>query len=76
MKALQGYETPITYLNSGDWVENLTALEYDAGNWSIFHYDQYFTRGKGPKQEDENEPGSGILFEGLLHEFGLQAAVK
>ncbi len=26
------------YLNSGDWVENLTALEYANGNWEIFYY--------------------------------------
>lgn len=29
----------VTYLNSGDWVENLTALEYDNNNWEIYHYD-------------------------------------
>ena len=23
---------------SGDWVENLTALEYNFGEWSIYHY--------------------------------------
>ncbi|PST84038.1 UDP-2,3-diacylglucosamine hydrolase [Pedobacter yulinensis] len=28
----------VTYLNSGDWVENLTALEYHAGTWRIFRY--------------------------------------
>ncbi len=28
-----------TYLNSGDWVENLTALEYDDKEWKLFHYD-------------------------------------
>src|SRR4051812_39102381 len=28
----------ITYLNSGDWIENLTALEYLDGTWSIYHY--------------------------------------
>jgi UDP-2,3-diacylglucosamine pyrophosphatase LpxH len=26
----------VTYLNSGDWVENLTALEYQWGRWSIY----------------------------------------
>lgn len=29
----------ITYLNSGDWVENLTALEYQWGHWSLYTYD-------------------------------------
>lgn len=29
----------VHYLNSGDWIENLTALEYDGEHWSIYHYD-------------------------------------
>ena len=28
----------VLYLNSGDWVESLTALEYHQGNWSIYKY--------------------------------------
>ncbi len=28
----------VTYLNSGDWVENLTALEYYDHNWHIYQY--------------------------------------
>jgi len=32
-------EGEVMYLNSGDWVENLTALEYKQGNWEIFRYD-------------------------------------
>jgi UDP-2,3-diacylglucosamine pyrophosphatase LpxH len=30
----------VTYLNSGDWIENLTALEYCRGEWSIYHYEE------------------------------------
>jgi len=26
------------YMNSGDWVENLTALEFDEGEWSMYKY--------------------------------------
>ncbi len=29
----------LTYMNSGDWVENLSALEYRFGEWSIYRYD-------------------------------------
>jgi UDP-2,3-diacylglucosamine pyrophosphatase LpxH len=29
----------VLYLNSGDWVENLTALEYHNSDWTIFKYD-------------------------------------
>jgi len=28
----------VTYLNSGDWVESLTALEYHNSDWKIFKY--------------------------------------
>ncbi|MBQ4914976.1 UDP-2,3-diacylglucosamine diphosphatase [Maribacter sp. MMG018] len=34
-------ETPkgsTTYLNSGDWVENLTALEYSLKRWKLYQY--------------------------------------
>ncbi len=29
----------VTYLNSGDWVENLSALEYHNAEWVIYKYD-------------------------------------
>jgi predicted phosphodiesterase len=28
----------VTYLNSGDWVENLTALELQNNEWTIYQY--------------------------------------
>ncbi|UUV22220.1 UDP-2,3-diacylglucosamine diphosphatase [Paenimyroides aestuarii] len=27
------------YLNSGDWIENLTALEYNNGDWEIYYFE-------------------------------------
>ena len=30
----------VTYLNSGDWVENLTSLEYNQGEWRIYKYQE------------------------------------
>ena len=29
------------YLNSGDWVENLTALEYNKKRWKLYRYSDY-----------------------------------
>ena len=29
----------VLYLNSGDWVESLTSLEYHDGKWTIFKYE-------------------------------------
>lgn|SRR5574343_6005 len=30
----------VTYLNSGDWVEHLTALEYHHQEWTVFKYEE------------------------------------
>lgn len=28
----------VQYLNSGDWIENLTSLEYNDGKWTLIHF--------------------------------------
>ena len=28
----------VIYMNSGDWIENCTSLEYTGGKWELFHY--------------------------------------
>lgn len=33
-----------TYLNSGDWIENLTSLEYEKGKWEIYFHKQNATQ--------------------------------
>jgi len=38
IKEMRNSSGSVMYLNSGDWVENLTALEYADGEWSIYHY--------------------------------------
>jgi len=35
----------VTYMNSGDWVENLTALEYNNGKWELYRYNPDFFKG-------------------------------
>jgi hypothetical protein len=39
MKTVETPEGKVVYLNSGDWVEHLTALEYNRSEWKIFQYD-------------------------------------
>ena len=29
----------VTYMNSGDWIENFTSLEYYDGEWNLFEYE-------------------------------------
>lgn len=40
IRETEGSQNPITYMNAGDWVENLTALEYVRGHWKLYEYDE------------------------------------
>ncbi len=40
MKTIKTEKGQVEYLNSGDWIENLTALEYVNNEWTLFHYDE------------------------------------
>ncbi|HEX9508999.1 MAG TPA: UDP-2,3-diacylglucosamine diphosphatase [Puia sp.] len=39
-KVVETKDGKVTYLNSGDWVEHCTALEYQQNEWTIFEYDE------------------------------------
>lgn len=42
------------YLNSGDWVENLTALEYNNESWKLYHYNKKYR--KSISVEEDSNP--------------------
>jgi len=42
MRPIQVEDQTVNYLNSGDWIENLTSLEYNHGQWRIFNYRKDF----------------------------------
>lgn len=50
------------YMNSGDWIENLSALEYNNKEWRIFYYDEH----KDSLQHDEAEEIQDIDNDELL----------
>jgi UDP-2,3-diacylglucosamine pyrophosphatase LpxH len=39
-RIIQTKDGSVTYLNSGDWIENLTALEYRDNDWQIYQYNE------------------------------------
>ena len=41
MKEVKTEKGKCLYLNSGDWIENLTALELNENKWSIFHFEEH-----------------------------------
>ena len=38
MRTFANTKGSVIYLNSGDWIENLTALEYEKGEWTIHNH--------------------------------------
>jgi len=47
----------VTYMNSGDWVEHLTSLEFVQGKWNIYQYDETDFDLLNPRlQVQEKEP--------------------
>ena len=49
----------VTYLNSGDWVESLTALEYNGGEWTLYNYNE----ADYPDETPQNAPAKSIVDE-------------
>jgi len=46
----------VLYLNSGDWIENLTSLEYQDGEWKLYQYDaQEMEKVQDAKSKDNFE---------------------
>jgi UDP-2,3-diacylglucosamine pyrophosphatase LpxH len=38
IKEILNTKGKVTYLNSGDWIENLTSLEYNEGKWALVKF--------------------------------------
>ncbi|MGC8724887.1 MAG: UDP-2,3-diacylglucosamine diphosphatase [Acidobacteriota bacterium] len=68
IKAVATGGRTVTYLNSGDWVENLTALEYDRGRWTLFRYRDHEQELERLDPREEAEP------EGETESLSLPAA--
>lgn len=78
IKELSLPQGPVTYLNSGDWVENLTALEYTtATGWQLYRYhdDPRMQQPPAPAAPDAEDAAAdapaAVLLADLLREIGI-----
>lgn len=55
----------VTYMNSGDWIENLTTLEYANHLWEIYHFDEKEHKIAPEKELKENNkiPSLNVISE-------------
>lgn len=62
----------VVYLNSGDWIENLTSLEYCNGEWKLFRYNEFdFQHNLIEEEDNPNDLTNNQIFDSLLQEFNL-----
>lgn len=75
LKEVENKNGKTMYLNSGDWVENLTALEYNNKEWTIYKYqDSNFKKEKVNENSEEMDildQTSKEIFGQLLADFNL-----
>ncbi len=72
MREIQIDKHTVSYLNSGDWIENLSSLEYNKGLWRIFNFRKDFVvQTDEPEVEFEKMIDMEMkdLFNNMLIEF-------
>jgi hypothetical protein len=72
IKTITTEKGQVHYLNSGDWVENLTALEYHNGAWNLFQYrDEDFENDTDDDQDALMKMSNDEIFNEMLREFSI-----
>ena len=72
MREISNAQGSVTYLNSGDWVENLSALEYHDGEWRIYKYrEDLFAPAYAMDSKHAESPSHKETFRDLLKEFEM-----
>lgn len=71
MRVIENVEGKILYLNSGDWIENLTALEYVNNEWQIYKFDENEMLHATTAEPDDEELDNSKLFDNMVEEFNL-----
>lgn len=72
IKLIANNHGSITYMNSGDWIENLTSLEYTDGKWCIYRFaeDEAYHASLLESMEGD-ELSNNQIFDNLVQEFNL-----
>ena len=70
MRKITTEKGEVMYLNSGDWVENLTSLEYHQGVWKIYRYSEDLVAQKIKlSKHARNTLDNDEIFRDLVNEF-------
>lgn len=64
-------DSSIIYMNSGDWIENLSALEYVKGEWKLYQYNPADFEEEQALEPDTCDLSDAEIFDHLIQEFEL-----
>ena len=70
MRKISNSQGEVMYMNSGDWVESLSSLEYYDGEWKIYnYYDDIIAQAYSLDSDHNDTPSHSETFESLLQEL-------
>jgi UDP-2,3-diacylglucosamine pyrophosphatase LpxH len=71
-RTIQTENGEVVYLNSGDWIENLTSLEYDGKCWRIYRYrDDVLAQSVKLSKRVRHNLDNDLIFKDLVNQFLL-----
>jgi UDP-2,3-diacylglucosamine pyrophosphatase LpxH len=75
MRMIEKDNGSIMYLNSGDWIENLSALEYYDSKWNLYRFgDSERVAMLNLPEEESDDMNIRQLFNQMLAEFNLKSS--
>lgn len=66
LKKVKTEKGSTTYLNSGDWIENLTALEYYDGAWQLYQYEELVEESADEEELKVKLPAMEMLYQSII----------
>ncbi len=75
IREIKNDQGSIIYMNSGDWIENLSALEYVDGQWSIYRFNEKETLTNLEDVEEDRKLNYHELFGTMLQDFNKMKSV-
>lgn len=62
----------ITYLNSGDWIEHCSSLEYNDGVWEVYQFSSADRKAMHAGKDFDVLPQNSALYQSLIHEIKMK----
>ncbi len=77
IKTIETKNGKVTYMNSGDWIENLTSLEYTHGNWIIYNYfEDPVAQAIDISKKKQNKETAKTLMASLMMELNMRPKMQ